>query len=64
VSKSNETLYDKDEAAAYLKTSRRHVERLWATRRISGRKIGRFVRFTQRDLDNYIEDCLVEAVTK
>lgn len=54
-------LFDKAGAATYLGTSERHVERLWAERRISGVKLGKFVRFRQRDLDAFVERNAVEA---
>jgi excisionase family DNA binding protein len=54
--------YDWDSAAEYLGTSPRHVQRLWAERRLSGHKIGRFVRFTQGDLDAYAEAHRLEAL--
>lgn len=55
-------LFDKAGAAEYLGTSVRHLERLWAERRIAGCKIGRKVRFTKRDLDDFIERGRIEAV--
>jgi excisionase family DNA binding protein len=56
------SLLDWQVAAEYLGTSPRHLQRLWAERRIAGCKIGRKVRFTQRDLDDYIERNRVEAL--
>ena len=47
--------FDKAGAAEYLGTSERHIERLWAERKIAGYKVGRFVRFRQADLDTYLE---------
>ena len=55
-------LFDHEQAAAYLSTSRRHIERLWATRQIAGTRVGRKVRFAKRDLDDFVERNRVEAV--
>lgn len=54
--------YDWTAAARYLGTSERHVQRLWAERKIAGHKVGRFVRFSQRDLDEYAERHRLEAL--
>jgi excisionase family DNA binding protein len=59
---SSSNLYDKAGAAQYLGTSERHIERLWSERRLAGCKIGRKVRFRQRDLDDYIERNRIEAM--
>ncbi len=59
---SSTNLYDKSGAAAYLNTSIRHLERLWTERRITGVRIGRKIRFAQRDLDAYIEANRIEAM--
>ena len=56
------SLYDWTKAAEYLGTSERHLKRLWAERRIGGSKVGRFVRFSQRDLDLYIDQNHMEAL--
>ncbi|MCU1490830.1 MAG: Helix-turn-helix domain [Acidimicrobiaceae bacterium] len=54
-------LLDAEEAAWYLNTSQRWVRNAWATRELAGVKIGRSVRFTVRDLDDYIESRKVAA---
>jgi len=54
-------LYDWAAAAEYLGTNERHVQRLWAERKLAGSKIGKKVRFSQRDLDAFIERNRVEA---
>ena len=59
---TSQSLLDKAGAAAYLSTTERHIERLWTERRIAGTKIGRKVRFRQRDLDAFIERSRVEAI--
>lgn len=55
-------LFDKAEAAEYLHTTLRHINRLWDERRLSGIKIGKFVRFSKNDLDTFCEANRVEAV--
>jgi len=55
-------LLDDQGAADYLGTTRRHVRKLWAERRLPAIKVGRLVRFDQRDLDAYIKARRVEAV--
>lgn len=55
-------LYDKAGAAEYLGTTVRHIERLWAERKITGCKVGRKVRFSERDLDDFIARNRVEAM--
>lgn len=57
-------LLDKRGAAAYLGTSERHVQRLWAERRIPAVKVGRLVRFRVKDLDAWIAAHTVEAVER
>ena len=51
----NSPLLDRAGAAEYLATSERHVQELWATRRIPAIKVGRLVRFHRTDLDKFIE---------
>jgi len=55
-------LLDIDEAATYLATTRRHMRRLVAERRIAHVKVGAFVRFHTADLDRYLEARHVEPV--
>ena len=47
-------LLDYEGAAHYLCTTPRHIQELWAKRRVAGVKVGRRVRFTQADLDAFI----------
>ncbi len=42
-------------AAAFLGVSQRTIRRLVADRAIPHRRMGRLVRFTERDLDDYVE---------
>ncbi len=58
----SEVLLSKQEAAEYLSTTIRHIERLQARRELSYRKLGKFVKFRKSDLDRYVDSCLVEAV--
>jgi excisionase family DNA binding protein len=56
-SKSNNpgtALFNKLEAANYLHTSERHVERLVESAAIGHCRIGRKIMFKKLDLDNYI----------
>jgi excisionase family DNA binding protein len=55
-------LLDKAAAAAYLCTNVRHLERLWAKRKIAAVKVGRKVHFKRSDLDAFIERNRVEAI--
>lgn len=41
-------------AAERLNTSERHVQRLWAERKLPGVKVGKFVRFKPGDIDLFI----------
>jgi len=54
-------IIDLEQAAFYLGTSERHVQRVWQERRITGIKVGRRVRFSVRDLDVFIEKNRCEA---
>ncbi len=54
-------LLDIDGTAAYLNVSPRFIRRLIAQRRIDYLKIGKFVRFNQRELDDWIEEQRVQA---
>jgi excisionase family DNA binding protein len=47
-------LLDYEGAAHYLCTTPRHIQDLWAKRRVAAVKVGRRVRFTQADLDAFI----------
>jgi excisionase family DNA binding protein len=57
----HEGLMDYAEAARYLCTTPRHVRELWATRYLAAIKVGRHVRFSRADLDNFIAARRVEA---
>lgn len=54
-------LLDYPDAAQYMGTTERHIRELWATRRLTGVKLGGRVRFDQADLDAYIEANKVRA---
>lgn len=54
-------LLDHDQAAAYLGTSRRHIERLWAERKIAAVQVGRKIRFARTDLDEFVQRNRVAA---
>ena len=52
-----------DEAAEFLSISARHVRRLVAERRIGFHRLGRCVRFSRDDLNDYIETSRVVPIT-
>lgn len=54
--------YDWTGAAAYLGTTKRHVMRLWSERKLAGHKVGRKVRFSQGDLDEFAAKNRLEAL--
>jgi excisionase family DNA binding protein len=54
-------IHSVDDAAHYLGVSTRTIRRLVASRAISHRRVGGLVRFTQDDLQNYVERSLVVA---
>jgi len=56
----HEGLMDYAEAARYLCTTPRHVRELWAKRYLAAIKVGRHVRFSRTDLDNFIAARSVE----
>lgn len=60
--RESKALLDLAQASAYLGTTERHVKRLWQERRIAAVKVGRRVRFTEVDLDAYIEKHRHEAL--
>lgn len=49
------------EAATYLSCSVRFIRRLVAERRIRHYKVGKFLRFDLKDLDNFLEQGLREV---
>jgi excisionase family DNA binding protein len=57
----HEGLMDYAEAARYLRTTPRHVRELWAERRLAAIKVGRYVRFSRTDLDDFIATRRVDA---
>ena len=54
-------LLDIDGAADYLNVSPRFIRRLVAQRRVSYLKIGKFVRFDQDELDDWVQAQRVDA---
>lgn len=58
----DEGLHDVDYAAAFLKTTPRHVRRLTTERRLAFVKVGKFTRYRTSDLVEYIERQRVERV--
>jgi excisionase family DNA binding protein len=62
VERRDQGLLDYDGAARYLCTTPRHVRELWARRHLAAIKVGRSVRFSQADLDLFIEAHRVKAV--
>jgi len=55
-------LFTETEAAEFLGTSVRSLQRFWATRQIAAVKVGRKVRFARADLDDFVAAHRVEAV--
>jgi len=53
-------LLDKQEAARYLHTSERHIERLVERGALGHCRVGRFVMFRKEDLKDYLERTHVE----
>jgi excisionase family DNA binding protein len=53
-------LLDVDAVADALGTTRRHVQRLVAERRIPFLKVGRFVRFDQNEINRWLDEQRVE----
>jgi excisionase family DNA binding protein len=56
-------LYDDDQAAQYLNTSKRHLERRRAERQLPFVRVGRKIRYKKSDLDAYIEAHRVGALS-
>jgi len=54
-------LLNKKEAAEYMAVTERFVTRLVAERRIAFIKVGRFVRFKEATLDEFLERNTVKA---
>ena len=52
-----------EQVATLLGTTPRHVRRLVFERRITYRKLGRYVRFHPADVEDYIERCSVPVST-
>jgi excisionase family DNA binding protein len=57
----HEGLMDYEEAARYLCTTPRHIRELWAKRYLAAIKVGRHVRFSKADLDDFIATRRVAA---
>lgn len=55
-------LLDYEAAAMFLGVSPRLVRELWQRRELTGVKVGRRVRFTQADLNDYVTRHRVEAM--
>ena len=53
-------LHDKAEAARYLRTTERHIERLVELGVLGHCRVGRFVMFRKDDLDTYIAQTHVD----
>jgi excisionase family DNA binding protein len=53
-------LYNKQEAASYLHTSERHIERLVEQGALGHCRVGRFLMFREQDLDGYLDRTHVE----
>lgn len=53
---------DWDKAAEYLAVTPRMVRELWARHDLSGIRVGRHIRFSQSDLDAFIEGHRRDAV--
>jgi excisionase family DNA binding protein len=62
----SDKLLTAEQVADRLGTTPRHVRRLVFERRITYRKLGRYVRFHPDDVDDYVERCSVPvgAVTR
>jgi len=58
-----QNLLSMDAAAAYLSASPRFIRRLVAERRVPYVKVGRLVRLTAEDLDDFIAAGRVEPLT-
>ena len=56
--------FDIAAAAVYLSTSERHVRRLVAEGRIGYQKVGKFVRFSLADLDEFLATGRVEPFAR
>mgnify|MGYP002630922152 CR=1 FL=1 len=55
------TLLDIDGAADHLNVSPRFIRRLVAQRRVNYLKIGKFVRFDQDELDEWVQQQRIDA---
>jgi excisionase family DNA binding protein len=53
-------LLDKEEAASYLHTTERHIERLVEQGALGHCRVGRYVMFRESDLVDYLERSHVE----
>ena len=55
-------LLDFDAAAQYLAIGERMLRRLQSQHKVAFVKVGRYVRFTQADLDDYVDKQTVPAL--
>lgn len=58
---NNRQYLNLEESSAYLGTTIRHMRRLVAERRIPSYRVGKFVRFTKADLDQWMAEHRIEA---
>ena len=54
------TWLDVGQAAEWLSVDERFIRRLVAERRVSYHKVGRYLRFDVRDLDDFLDACRIE----
>jgi excisionase family DNA binding protein len=59
----SDNLLTAEQVATLLGTTPRHVRRLVFERRITYRKLGRYVRFHPTDVEDYVERCSVPVGT-
>jgi excisionase family DNA binding protein len=52
------------ESAIYLNVTERYMRRLVVERRIPYLKVGRLLRFRPKDLDAYLESCVIDAIAR
>jgi excisionase family DNA binding protein len=55
-------LYTVEQAAEYLNTTERFVRRLISERRIPFHKVGRYIRFTETDLADFVHAGRVDGI--
>ena len=57
-------VFGKQEAARRLGISQRSLEALFYGRKISFRRVGRLVKFTTSDIENYLDSCRVPTLAE